>query len=108
MRRRIAMNQLPRHVKDTFYCEECDRVYPIRYMDRHQRTYKHQRNLLMLENVPRIHPSEVDDILKESTVTVRPIPLESFELKEVRSKGFKEISIYIVYGYGEGRPQETL
>ena len=36
-------------------------------MDRHHRTYKHQRNLLMLENVPRIHPSEVKDILKEQT-----------------------------------------
>ena len=24
MRRRIAMDQLPRHVKGTFYCEECD------------------------------------------------------------------------------------
>ena len=38
MRRRRAMNKLPRHVK---------------------------RNLLMQENVPRIHPSEVKDILKE-------------------------------------------
>ena len=68
MRRRIAMDQLPRHVKGTFYCEECDRVYPIRYIDRHHRTYKHQCNLLIQENVPRIHPSEVDDILKESTI----------------------------------------
>ena len=59
------MNQLSRHVKRTFYCEECDRVYQIRYMNRHHRTYKHQRNLLMLKNVPRIHPSEVKDILKE-------------------------------------------
>ena len=42
MRIRIAMDKLPRHVKGTFYCEECDRVYPIRYMDRHHRTYKHQ------------------------------------------------------------------
>ena len=65
MRRRIAMNLLPRHVKGTFYCEECDRTYPTGYMNRHNRTYKHQRNLLMQENVPRIHPSEVDDILKE-------------------------------------------
>ena len=65
MRICIAMDKLPRHVKGTFYCEECDRVYPIRYMDRHHRTYKHQHNLLMLENVPRIHPSEVKDILKE-------------------------------------------
>ena len=66
MRRRIAMDQLPRHVKGTFfYCEECDRVYPIRYMDQHHRPYKHQRNLLIQENVPRIHPSEVKDILKE-------------------------------------------
>ena len=52
MRRRIAMDQLPRHVKGTFYCEECDRVYAIRYMDRHHRTYKHQCNLLIQENVP--------------------------------------------------------
>ena len=62
---RRAMNKLPRHVKRTFYCEECDRVYPIGYMDRHHRPYKHQHNLLIQENVPRIHPSEVNDILKE-------------------------------------------
>ena len=60
-----AMNKLLRHVKCAFYCKECDRVYPIRYMERHLRTYKHQRNLHMLENIPRIHPSEVKDILKE-------------------------------------------
>ena len=54
------MDQLPRHVKGTSYCEECDRVYPIRYMDRHHRTYKHQRNLLIQENVPRIHPSATE------------------------------------------------
>ena len=65
MRRRIAMYQLPRHVKGTFCCEEYDRVYPIGYMNRHHRTYKHQLNLLMLENVPQIHPSEVNNILKE-------------------------------------------
>ena len=35
---RRAMNKLPRHVKHTFYCEECDRVYPIRYIDRHHMT----------------------------------------------------------------------
>ena len=52
MRRRIAMDQLARHVKGTFYCEECDRTYPAGYMNRHHRTYKHQCNLLMLENVP--------------------------------------------------------
>ena len=51
--------QLPRRV----YCEECDRSCLIRYMDRHHRTYKHQHNLLIPENVPRIHPSEVNDIL---------------------------------------------
>ena len=62
---RRPMNKLPRYVKRTFYCEECDRSYSIRYMDKHHRTYKHQRNLLMQENVPRIHPSEVKDILKE-------------------------------------------
>ena len=55
------MDQLLRHVKGTFYCEECDRVYPIGYMDRHHRTYKHQHNLLIQENVPRIHPSEVNE-----------------------------------------------
>ena len=33
MRIHIAVDKLPRHVKGTFYCEECDRVYPIRYMD---------------------------------------------------------------------------
>ena len=65
MRRRIAMDQLPRHVKGTFYCEQCDRVYPIGYMNRDHMTYKHLRNLLMQENVPRIHPFEVNDILKE-------------------------------------------
>ena len=76
MRRHIAMDKLPRHpltiripnseyVEGTFYCDVCDRAYLIRYMDRHHRTYKHQCNLLMLENVPRIHPSEVKDILKE-------------------------------------------
>ena len=65
MRIHIAMDKLPRLVKGTFYSEECDRVYPIGNMNRHHRTYKHQRNLLMLENVPRIHPSEVKDILKK-------------------------------------------
>ena len=60
-----AMNKLPRYVKRTFYCEECDRSYSTRYMDKHYRTYKHQCNLLMQENVPGIHPSEVKDILKE-------------------------------------------
>ena len=65
MRRHIAMDQLPRHVEGTFYCEECDRVYPIGHMNQHLRTYKHRHNLLMLENVPQIHPSEVKDILKE-------------------------------------------
>ena len=62
-KRRRAMDQLPRHVKHAFYCKECDRSYSIRCMDRHNMTYKHQHNLLMLENVPRIHPSEVNDIL---------------------------------------------
>ena len=65
MRRFRAMDKLPRHVKDAFYCEKCDKVYSITYMDRRHRTYKHQRNLLMQENVPRIHPSEVNDFLKE-------------------------------------------
>ena len=62
-KRRRSMNQLTRHLKRAFYCEECDRSYSIRYMDRHHRTYKHQHNLLILENVPRSHPSEVHDIL---------------------------------------------
>ena len=56
MRIRIAMDKLLRHVKGTFYCEECDRVYPIKYMDRHHRTYKHQCNLLIQENVPQNSP----------------------------------------------------
>ena len=60
---RRSMAKLPRHVKHAFYCEACDRSYSIRYMDSHNRTYKHQHNLLILENVPRIHPSEVDDVL---------------------------------------------
>ena len=73
MRRCIAMDKFLRHpftiryanseyVKGTFYCEGCDRIYPIGYMNQHHRTYKHQRNLLIQENVPRIHPSEVNDI----------------------------------------------
>ena len=62
-KRHGAMDQLSRHVKHAFYYEECDRSYSIRYMDRHHRTYKYQHNLLILGNVPRIHPSEVDDIL---------------------------------------------
>ena len=65
MRRRIAMEKLPRPAKVSFYCDICDRAYSIRYMDRHHRTYKHQRNLLMQENEPRIRPFEVKDILKE-------------------------------------------
>ena len=65
MKRRRAMNKLPRYVECAFYCKECDRVYPVRYMERRLWTYKHQRHLLMLENVPRIHPSEVNDILKD-------------------------------------------
>ena len=60
-----AMGKLPRHVKHTFYCEESDRSYSRTYMNRHHRTYKHQRKLLIQENVPRIHPSEVNNILKE-------------------------------------------
>ena len=62
-KRRRAMDQLPRHVNRAFYCEECDRSYSIRYMNGHYRTYKHKHNLLIPENVPRIHPSEVNDIL---------------------------------------------
>ena len=65
MKIRIAMNWLQRHLTLSFYCDVCDRAYPIRYMDPHHRTYKHQLKLLMQENVPRIHPSEVNDILKE-------------------------------------------
>ena len=65
MRRCIAMNKLSRHPKLSFYCEECDRAYSIGYMDRHHRTYKHQYNLLMQENVPRIRPSEVKDIFNQ-------------------------------------------
>ena len=75
MKRRRVMDKLSKHpftirianseyVKCAFYCEECDRYYSIRYMDRHHRTYKHQRNLLVQENVPRIHPYEVKDIFQ--------------------------------------------
>ena len=32
-KRRRAMDQLPRHVKRVFCCEECDRSYSVRYMD---------------------------------------------------------------------------
>ena len=60
MRRGITMEQLPRHVKCTFYCDICDRCYSIRYMDRHHRTRKHKHNLLILENVPQIHPSATE------------------------------------------------
>ena len=73
------MDKLPRHplttfhrrvnsseyVKCAFYCEECDRYYSIRYMEIHHRTYKHRGNLLIQENVPRVNPYEVKDILKE-------------------------------------------
>ena len=62
-KRRRAKVQLPMHVKHAFYCEKCDRSYSIRYMDRHHKTYKHQHNLLIPENVLRIHSSEVNDIL---------------------------------------------
>ena len=62
-KRQRAMSRLLYHVKQVFYCEACDRSYSIRYMDIHHRTYKHQHNLLILENVPRVHPSEVNNIL---------------------------------------------
>ena len=65
MKRRTAMNRLQSLLKLSFYCDVCYRAYPIRYMDRHHRTRKHKHNLLMPENVPRIHPSEVNDILKD-------------------------------------------
>ena len=51
-KKRRSMDQLPRHVKHAFCCEECDRSYSVRYRDRHHWTYKHQNNLLILENVP--------------------------------------------------------
>ena len=65
-KRQRAMDQLARHVKHAFYCGACNRSYSIRYMGRHHRTYKHQHNLLTLENAPpppRIHPSDVYDVL---------------------------------------------
>ena len=52
MKRRRAKDKLPRHVKRAFYCEECDRSYSIRYMDRHHRTHRHQQNLLILKMFP--------------------------------------------------------
>ena len=52
----------------------------------------------MLENVPRIHPSEVKDILKEwtsksysSTNSIGIIWTDQNTLKAVRSKGLKEM-----------------
>ena len=63
MRIRITMDKLLRHVKGTFYCEECDRIDTI------GRT-----------SISVIYSSEVKDILN---LIVRLIPLESFELKEM-------------------------
>ena len=60
-----AMNRLQSLLKLSFYCDVCHRAYPIRYMDRHNRTRKHKHNLLMLKHVPRIHPSEVKDNLQD-------------------------------------------
>ena len=51
-KRNKAMDQLLRPVKHAFLCEECDRSYSLRYMDRHHKTYKHKHNLRILENVP--------------------------------------------------------
>ena len=64
-----TMNKLPRHVKHTFYCEECDRCYSIRYIDRHHRTYKHQHNLLMQEK----HTTSSSNVLHSSSLLLKVI-----------------------------------
>ena len=38
--KRVHRDKLPRYVKRAFHCEECDRSYAIRYMDRHHRTFQ--------------------------------------------------------------------
>ena len=45
------------------YCDACDKFHSLRYKSNHERTNMHIKNVLILENVPRIHPSEVADIL---------------------------------------------
>ena len=49
--------------KTNFYCDACDKFCSLGYKSNHERTNTHIKNVLILENVPRIHPSEVDDIL---------------------------------------------
>ena len=58
MRRRITMEQFAKTCE--VYCDVCDRCYSITYMDRHHRTRKHKHSLLILENVPQIHPSATE------------------------------------------------
>ena len=53
------------YVKSSFYCDICDRDYPMGYINRHHMTQKHKFNLLRLENSIRLSPSEVKDILEE-------------------------------------------
>ena len=90
-KRRRAIGQLRRHVKHVLYCEECDRSYSIRYMDRHHRAYKHQHNLLILENVPRIHPSGVNDVLNSQSKRIHCLTNSIGIIQEVCLNTLKEM-----------------
>ena len=46
-----------------FYCDACDKFFSLEYKCNHERTNMHIKNVIILENVPQIHPSEVADIL---------------------------------------------
>ena len=58
------MDQLPRHVKRALYCEELGPTQLDIWIDTIGLT-SINITLLILGNVPQIHPSEVNDILKE-------------------------------------------
>ena len=77
---RRAMNKLPRHVKRTFYCEECDRFYSIRYIDRHHRTsstkitYSYKKTYHKFTTLPKkglkTRPYSMDMNKEDHTVTL--------------------------------------
>ena len=46
-----------------FYCNACDKFHSLGYKSNHERFNMHIKNVPILENVPRILPSEVADIL---------------------------------------------
>ena len=75
MKRHRAMDKEPRHpfikdeyVKSSFYCDIRDRDYLMGYINKQHMTQNDKFNLLRLENSIRLSPSEVKDILKESTI----------------------------------------